>query len=148
MSKSNKIILAILAIAILVMGIVIVATSGEDEQTATTPNDNTTEQQPQQPNDSENEDEAQIEATITYTNNGFEPGHVTVPAGSTIAVVNQSNSDLEFASDPHPTHTDNFELNVGLIEPGGRITFIAEQTGTWGYHNHLNPSRTGQITVE
>ena len=52
---------------------------------------------------------------------------------------------MQFDSDPHPVHTDDTELNVGHVEPGGSMTFTVNKTGTHGYHNHLNPGDTGTI---
>ena len=55
---------------------------------------------------------------------------------------------MQFDSDPHPIHTTNQELNVEIVEPGEVKTFTVTKTGTFGYHNHLNPSQTGKIIIE
>ncbi len=49
---------------------------------------------------------------------------------------------------PHPIHTDDPDLNVGTVKPGESMTFTVTKTGEYGYHNHLNPSDKGRITVE
>lgn len=87
-------------------------------------------------------------ATITYGNSGFSPSTITVKAGSTITIKNNSSGDLQFDSDPHPVHTDDPELNVGAVAPGQSMTFTVSEKGTHGYHNHLNSSDTGTIVVE
>jgi plastocyanin len=53
------------------------------------------------------------------------------------------------ASDPHPIHTDYsaFDAKQG-IAPGDTYSFTFTKTGNWGFHNHLNPSATGTITVQ
>lgn len=86
--------------------------------------------------------------TITYTNNGFSPASLTVKAGTTVKIVNDSSNPLQFSSDNHPTHTKNTELNLSTTEPGGSTTFTPSKTGTWGFHNHLNASDMGTLTVE
>jgi plastocyanin len=87
-------------------------------------------------------------ATITYSNNGFSPSTLTVKAGTKITIKNTSSEDMQFDSDPHPAHTDDTELNVGIVSPGESMTFTVTTTGTHGYHNHLDPSDTGTIIVQ
>jgi plastocyanin len=89
-----------------------------------------------------------VVATITYSNNGFSPSTVTIKAGDTIAIKNTSSRDLQFDSDPHPSHTDDEELNVGIVSSGQTMTLKVGKTGSHGYHNHLNPSDTGTIVVQ
>lgn len=90
----------------------------------------------------------QVAATITYETNGFSPSHTTVKSGDRLAIKNSSSSDLQLESDPHPAHTDDSDLNVGLVGTGQTKTFIVTKTGTFGYHNHLNSSDTGTITIQ
>ena len=84
---------------------------------------------------------------IEYDGNNFTPNQLTVDAGTTITIKNLSSKNLQFDSDPHPAHTDNTELNVGVVAPGQSKTFIITKKGTFGYHNHLNTSDTGTIVV-
>lgn len=91
---------------------------------------------------------SQPAATITYSSDGFSPKTVTVSAGATIAIHNTSSSDMQFDSDPHPVHTDDTELNIGVVAPGQTATFKVTATGTHGYHNHLNPGDAGTIIVQ
>jgi len=85
--------------------------------------------------------------TIDFTDSGFSPETITVKAGTVVTVVNQSSAALQFESDPHPTHTNETELNIGVVEQGQSKTFVVTKNGTWGYHNHLDPSQTGSIVV-
>jgi len=89
-----------------------------------------------------------VAATIEYSDNGFSPQTVTVKSGQSIAIKNDSSSDVQFDSDPHPVHTTNKELNVETVAPGEVKTFTVTKTGSYGYHNHLNPSQQGKIIVE
>lgn len=87
-------------------------------------------------------------ATITYNGSEFTPNTITVKAGDTIEVVNNSSNVIYFASNEHPIHQDNTELNVGDIQPGSKVTFSITAPGTWEYHDHYNASAGGEITVE
>lgn len=99
-------------------------------------------------NSSDSSESAQVAATITYTDNGFEPKQTTVKSGDTVRITNNTGSPMSLDSDPHPTHTIQPELNVGDVEPGQSKTFVITKVGTWGFHNHDNPSHTGSITVQ
>lgn len=92
--------------------------------------------------------EEPVAATITYTDDGFSPASVTVAAGTTVSVENSSSGELQFSSDDHPTHKDNPELNQAAIPSGDTLNFVVNEPGTWGYHDHLNPTKTGTIVVE
>lgn len=87
-------------------------------------------------------------STITYTDDGFSPSTVTVKAGTTITVKNNSSSPLQFSSDPHPAHTDEDELNLSTLSPGASTTFVATETGSHGFHNHLNEDASGTLIVQ
>lgn len=93
-------------------------------------------------------DDTDVAMVITYDGNGFTESASSIKAGQSVKVVNNSDVTLDFDSDPHPVHTDNTELNAGDIAPGESKTFIIDKKGTWGYHNHLNASQNGEISVE
>jgi plastocyanin len=86
--------------------------------------------------------------TITYDSNGFSPSTVTVQSGDSIKVINKSDGEIRPSSDPHPTHTDNPELNLSDIQKGQSATFTVTSKGSWGYHNHYSPDKKGTIVVE
>ncbi|MBA2279539.1 hypothetical protein H0V99_03835 [Candidatus Saccharibacteria bacterium] len=86
--------------------------------------------------------------TIIYTDSGFEEDTYSVTAGKTITIKNDSSRSLDFASDEHPIHTGNSELNVGVVRAGQTMTFSVEKTGEWGFHNHLLSSHEGILTVQ
>lgn len=94
-------------------------------------------------------DSTSTQATvITYSDNGFSPATITVKNGDTVTIKNTSDHTMQFDSDPHPAHTTNTELNVEKVSAGGSQTFVVKRTGTFGYHNHLDPSETGTIIVQ
>ena len=86
--------------------------------------------------------------TITYSGSGFSPATLSVKAGTTVTIKNTSSGDLQFDSDPHPDHTDDPELNVGLITSGQSKTVTVTTTGSHGYHNHLSATDKGTLVVQ
>jgi len=89
-----------------------------------------------------------IAATITYSNDGFSPAQTTVSSGDTVAIKNTSSSTMNLDSDPHPVHTDDSDLNVGAVDAGQTKTFVVTKKGSFGFHNHLDPSQRGNITIQ
>jgi plastocyanin len=88
-------------------------------------------------------------AEIVFDGESFSPQNITVQQGNTVRWTNVHTSEYtQIASDPHPIHTDDPFLNVGLVEPnGGVVTVIVSQIGDFSYHDHLHPQATGSITV-
>lgn len=93
-------------------------------------------------------DEADPATTISYDDDGFSPATITVKAGTTVTVLNNSSQLLQFNSNPHPSHTDNDELNLDSLAPGKSLTFTPTKVGSFGFHNHLDESRTGTLVVQ
>ena len=96
---------------------------------------------------SSNPPAASSAATITFDGSQFSPATLTVRSGSTVTIKNASSQDLQMDSNPHPIHTDDTDLNVGLVSAGQSKTFTATKTGSFGYHDHLDPGIMGQITI-
>jgi hypothetical protein len=73
---------------------------------------------------------------------------VTVNSGGQLTVKNTSSKPMQFDSDPHPIHTDDPELNIGPIAPGASATVTLTKKGTFGVHNHLDPTQKATITIK
>lgn len=86
---------------------------------------------------------------IGYTSSCFNPADLTIKKGDTVVFANASNGNMWPASNKHPSHTlyPEFDAN-GNVSSGGRYSFTFNQTGSWGYHDHIKPSCVGVITVE
>jgi plastocyanin len=84
---------------------------------------------------------------VIYANDMFDPATVTVKKGDTVKFVNQGASQAKIESDPHPTHLDNPDLNLGLLDIGKSLSVIMNKVGTWKYHNDLNTTERGEIIV-
>lgn len=87
--------------------------------------------------------------TVEYSSQGFSPQTVTIKSGMTVTWTNKNADGMWVASDPHPTHTDypGFDA-LKSIPTDGTYSFTFTKTGTWGYHNHLNPSQKGTVIVQ
>lgn len=78
----------------------------------------------------------------------FSAPEITVPVGATVGFVNLSLGKMWIASNPHPVHTDLHGFDAGRaygLEEIYEYTFT--KPGTFGYHNHMNPSIGGTIIV-
>jgi plastocyanin len=85
---------------------------------------------------------------VNFDGTSFSPNTVNIKAGDIVVFKNNSQQDFWPASNPHPIHTDYPEFDAKKnIPPGGKYQFQFEKVGTWGYHDHLNPSITGTIVV-
>jgi plastocyanin len=142
MNNSTKIIISLVLVVVVAVGAVVMFKDSD----STEKKDADTSQPTDEPA-GESADEAAT-VTVTYDGTSFTPAEITVASGDTIKIVNNGEDTVEPASDPHPTHTTNSELNAGDIEPGDSKTFTVTTQGTWGYHNHYSPSEKGTIIVE
>lgn len=86
---------------------------------------------------------------VDYTNSGFSPKTITIKKGTTVKFVNKSDNKMDVASDPHPIHTNYPAFDQWKSSQKGQneYDFTFEKVGSWGYHNHLNPSDTGTVIV-
>ena len=89
---------------------------------------------------------------VNVTDKGFEPENLTVKTGQVITWTNKTSKKVQIASDPHPTHTANSELTNGEfvteLAPGASANVTLTKVGAWGFHDHLNPSMKGKVTVQ
>lgn len=105
---------------------------------------------------------APMSATITYDGAKFTPNLVTIAKGGTVTFVDNSSSAMWVASGVHPDHTvydgttRATHCAAGYAGPapfdqcaaGNSFTFTFDKTGTWPFHNHLNSSASGKVTVQ
>lgn len=85
---------------------------------------------------------------VIYDGTKFSPASLSIKTGDVVIFKNSSQSDFWPASDPHPAHTNYPDFDAKKpIPPGGTFQFKFMKSGTWGYHNHLQPAVTGVIKV-
>lgn len=86
---------------------------------------------------------------IEISSNGFSPKELTIQTGQTVIFWNKD-SELHWpASNIHPSHKiyPEFDPKRG-IEANQNWSFKFNRAGTWRFHDHLYPERTGVITVK
>ncbi len=87
--------------------------------------------------------------TVMYTNDGFRPAKLTVPVGTMVEFVNQSDKQMWVASNVHPSHEilPTFDEFKG-VDKGQTYMYTFDKKGTWPYHDHINASLEGVVNVE
>ncbi|MCL6096182.1 MAG: cupredoxin domain-containing protein [Patescibacteria group bacterium] len=131
---NNKFLLIIAVVVILLGGFFLLGNKTKNNQTA----------QKQNPTPAKT-----VEGkAVTVTDKGFEPQTITIKAGQRVVWTNKSGSPVTVNSDVHPTHLLWPFLNLGQFADGAGVSVVFEKTGKYTYHNHLNTSQTGIVTVE
>ncbi|MBI2039636.1 cupredoxin domain-containing protein [Candidatus Microgenomates bacterium] len=86
---------------------------------------------------------------VKISASGFSPQNITISKGESVTWVNEDTQDHQVQSAVHPTHQVYPPLNtVGLLKSGEKKSLSFPKAGTYKYHDHLNPSLTGTVTVE
>ena len=87
--------------------------------------------------------------TIRYTNDGFQPAKLTIPIGTMVEFINQSDEEMWVASNVHPEHDilPTFDQFKGAGK-GTSYMYTFDKKGTWPYHDHINPAFIGIINVQ
>ncbi len=86
---------------------------------------------------------------VHYTSQGFSPSNITVNSGTVVNFKNETGDDAWIASNVHPAHTEYPEFDARrAYAPGTTYSFKFEKKGTWKYHDHLNPTKGGQVVVQ
>ena len=145
--NTKSVIITILVVVVLGVGGFFIFHKSDNKTPAST----TTNSQPAATTTTDNSTSSSDQnaaSTITYSDSGFSPATLTVKANTPVTIKNTSSSDMQFDSDPHPTHTDDPEINIGAVPAGKSVTFTPTVTGSHGYHNHLDPTQTGTLVVQ
>ena len=90
------------------------------------------------------------QAQVAITSQGFVPQTILIQKGSSVIWTNKDIRPHQIASDPHPTHSLLTSLGQGkAISPKSTFTFTFNQTGTFTYHDELNPlGAKGEVIVK
>ena len=93
--------------------------------------------------------EEQEITTIFYTDKGFSTNSIEVTVGTKVVFINQSAGLMWVASAVHPTHQalPGFD-QLTAVPNGTSYEYTFTKTGTWKYHDHLNPEARGVVTVK
>ncbi len=101
--------------------------------------------------------------TIAYDGKVFSPKTVTVKVGDTVMFQNSTKKNMWIASDEHPTHTEfdgtsrttHCAANYTGATPFDQCkpattdySFTFTKAGAFSFHDHLNASASGTVTVQ
>lgn len=80
---------------------------------------------------------------------GFTPSTIQIKKGSQVTWTNKSQAPHWIASDPHPSHDGLPGLDsTSAIAQNDSYSYTFEKSGTFTYHDHLNPLKfKGTIIV-
>jgi plastocyanin len=86
---------------------------------------------------------------ITYDGKAYSPSQLTIKNGDVVIFKNASTGSFWPASAPHPQHTNYPEFDPKKsVGAGQSWQFKFAKTGAWAFHDHLNPTVFGKITVQ
>lgn len=140
---NSKILLGLVVVAIVAVGGYMLLSNNAA-------NVNPTPTETQEAQTTTTEDKAMQEETtnVTVTGSGFEPQTLTVKPGTKVVWTNKSGGPVTVSSDVHPTHLLWPFLNLGKFDNDSSVSVVFEEAGTYTYHNHLDASQTGTVTVK
>lgn len=139
--KMNKLLLLVVAVIVIAGAFLLFGNKKSTQQTITQPTQpsvNVTEPAVSQ-------DEPQV---ITLTSTGFAPKDITVKQGSRVIWKNESGKTATVHSADHPTHRLFPVLNLGEFNSDTSLQAVLDEKGIFKYHNHIDASANGTITVE
>ena len=87
---------------------------------------------------------AEIQITLT----GFEPASISVKKGTKIIWTNTDEAMHQLASNSHPSHQDIPGLKSEILNNGQTYEYKADKSGSYGYHDEINPTLNGTIEVQ
>lgn len=160
MNKKTYIIIAVVAVVV-VAGIIFFVSSNSGTPSYQAPPATPPTASPATPpaaqNPSAPSPAQSTQYVVSYTDSGFSPTTLIVPKSATVIFKNSASDDMRVASNPHPVHSgyptiggcvsSTFD-SCNNISPGTSWSFKFDVVGTWGFHNHLNPSEGGTIVVQ
>ena len=78
---------------------------------------------------------------ISIQNTAFSPNNLTVRSGTNVQWINNDNKQHQIVS-------DSGAFQSPILNPGDSYNFYFAKSGIYGYHDALNSTITGTITVQ
>ena len=106
---------------------------------------------------------SELKVTVIYSDSGYSPIDVKIKKGDTVVFDNNSSKMMWTASAVHPTHKAYPGSDIAKCETPAQASifdtcggyapdelweFKFNESGTWKYHNHLQPNHAGTVIVE
>lgn len=143
----NKLILASI-IAVVIIGAFVLIGGKKDSNVAPIQSQTQT-LQPEELRRLERESEGSVQqVTVALSASGFAPQTIKIKPGTKVVWVNKGGGAATVNSALHPTHLIYPPLNLNSFEDSQSLSLVFDKAGTYQYHDHLNPSRTGTVVVE
>jgi plastocyanin len=98
--------------------------------------------------DNQPEDKSTRVAAIAITANGFQPESIIVEKGTRVIWTNSDEKIHQVAANPHPTSEDLPSLVSEILNNDQVYEYTFDESGTFGYHDKLNPTINGVIEVK
>lgn len=90
---------------------------------------------------------APVVAQITITKDGFIPAALSVEKGTKIVWTNTDSVQHQIQANPHPTGDSLPGLKSKVLNSNQTYEYTADTTGSFNYHDHLNPTANGTLEV-
>ena len=149
---NNKLVLVGLGLLALVLvtgaGFLFLSGKQNNSQSQNNQSSETTTNTEELPTSEPTEEVTANETQVELTTSGFSPNEITINKGTKIVWTNSSGKAATVDSVSHPVHSDYPKLNLGSFNDGETLELIFNETGTFKYHNHLNPSQNGSVIVK
>ncbi len=142
----NTVIAVVMVIVLVIFGWYLLRPKGTTTPEVSEPTPTSTASKSASPQASSSA--AMTEKVVTISSTGFSPKSITIKAGESVTWTNSDSANHTVNSSPHPAHTDYPLLNLGVIKNGESKSLSFPKAGTFKYHDHLNPSLFGSVTVE
>lgn len=147
--NKNTIIAVIVVLVIVGVGYMLLKGQTKQQSSNNTSSDQNSQQVKPTVQPTTGSEQNKNTAAVEYNGQGFNPKSITVKVGDTVTWTNKDTDKLWVASNPHPVHTDYSGFDaLKAIPTGETYSFTFTKVGTWGYHNHLEPDKKGEIIVE
>jgi len=89
------------------------------------------------------------QAQVEIVKGSFSPATLKIAKGDIIIWTNKDTSPHQVASDPYPSNDTIPGLLSDPLSTGDSFSFTFNETGTFTYHDNLNPLKLkGTVTVE
>lgn len=103
-----------------------------------------------------------VAATVRYTSSGFTPSNVNISKGQSVKFVDSTSQGVWVGSNKHPDHMKyDGTSTLSHCQAGERVgdpfdscgavesfVFTFDKEGSFGYHDHLDASKQGNVTVK
>jgi plastocyanin len=86
-------------------------------------------------------------ATVHITATGFEPSSVSIKSGTKVLWISDDKLNHKIASNPYPTDNTLPALKSSQLGIGAQYGYTFTTKGVVSYHDDLNPTLNGMVTV-